>query len=108
MTGIISTPLPGRGLAEESRHRRLVFAVVGSAQMPDQRVDLRERGDFVLGAVENALGDSRPSLEERYPSHAEYVNAVAAAAHGLVRDRLLLEEDVPAYVKKAQDAPVGK
>ena len=53
-------------------------------------------------------GDSRPSLEERYPSHAEYVNAVAAAAHGLARDRLLLEEDVPAYVKKAQDAPVGK
>jgi hypothetical protein len=55
-----------------------------------------------------ALGDSRPSLEERYPSHVEYVNAVAAAAHGLVRDRLMLEEDVPAYVKKAQDAPVGK
>ena len=55
-----------------------------------------------------ALGDSRLSLEERYPSHVEYVNAVAAAANGLVRDRLLLEEDVPAYVKKAQDTPVGK
>ncbi len=55
-----------------------------------------------------ALGDPRLSLEERYPSHAEYVNAVAAAANGLVHDRLLLEEDVPAYVKKAQDAPVGK
>ena len=55
-----------------------------------------------------ALGDSRLSLEERYPNHAEYVDAVAAAANGLVRDRLLLEEDVPAYVKKAQDAPVGK
>ena len=26
----------------------------------------------------------------------------------LVRDRLLLEEDAAAYVKKAQDAPVGK
>jgi hypothetical protein len=33
---------------------------------------------------------------------------VAAAANGLVRDRLLLEEDVRAYVKKAQDALVGK
>src|SRR5271154_3109987 len=55
-----------------------------------------------------ALGDSRLSLEERYPSHAEYVDAVAAAANGLARDRLLLEEDVAAYVKKAQDAPVGK
>jgi Alpha/beta hydrolase domain len=47
-------------------------------------------------------------LEERYPSHDEYVNAAAAAANGLVRDRLLLEEDAPATVKKAQDAPVGK
>jgi Alpha/beta hydrolase domain len=55
-----------------------------------------------------ALGDSRLSLEERYPSHAEYVDAVAAAANGLARDRLLLEEDVQAYMKKAQDAPVGK
>jgi Alpha/beta hydrolase domain len=49
---------------------------------------------------------SRQSLEERYPSHAEYVGAVAAAANGLVRDRLLLGE--AAYVKKAQDAAVGK
>ena len=49
----------------------------------------------------------RPSLEERYPSHADYVNRVAAAANGLARDRLLLEEDVEAYVKKAQNTPAG-
>ena len=35
--------------------------------------------------------------------------AISDSGHsGRVRDRLLLEEDVPAYVKKAQDAPVGK
>jgi hypothetical protein len=45
-----------------------------------------------------ALGDSRLSLEERYPSHAEYVEA----------DHLLREEDAAADVKKAQDVPVGK
>jgi Alpha/beta hydrolase domain len=55
-----------------------------------------------------ALGDPRLSLEERYPSHADYVNAVTAAANGLARDRLLLEEDALAYVTKAQAAPVGK
>ena len=49
-----------------------------------------------------AHGDSRPSLEERYPTRADYVSKVAAAANGLARDRLLTEEDVAAYVKKAQ------
>jgi hypothetical protein len=55
-----------------------------------------------------ARGDPRPSLEERYPSHADYVNAVTAAANGLVRARLLLEEDAQAYAQKAEAAAVGK
>ncbi len=55
----------------------------------------------------NTNADPRPSLEERYPTHADYVNRVAAAANGLARDRLLLEEDVEAYVKKAQNTPAG-
>jgi len=54
-----------------------------------------------------ADGDPRPSVEERYPSHTDYVNAVAAAADGLRRERLLLDEDVRAYVDKAKDTPVG-
>jgi hypothetical protein len=54
-----------------------------------------------------ATGDPRPSLEERYPSHAEYVDAVIAAAKGLAQDRLLLNEDILAYEKKAQSTPVG-
>ena len=65
--------------------------------------------DFAQTKAERLMtGDPRPSLEERYPSHAAYVNAVAAAANGLLRDRLLLDQDVQAYVKKAQDAPIGK
>jgi hypothetical protein len=36
------------------------------------------------------------------------IAVIPAAANALVRDRLLLEEDAPAYVKKAQDARVGK
>ncbi|HEY7299677.1 MAG TPA: alpha/beta hydrolase domain-containing protein [Xanthobacteraceae bacterium] len=54
-----------------------------------------------------ASGDPRPSIEERYPGHIDYVNRVTAAAEALVRDRLLLDEDVAAYVRKAQNAPVG-
>jgi Alpha/beta hydrolase domain len=40
-----------------------------------------------------ATGDPRPSLEERYGSHAGYVARVDAAAAELVRARLLLPED---------------
>lgn len=48
-----------------------------------------------------AAGDPRPSLEERYGSRAAYVSRVRAAAEALVRDRLLLPEDVDAYVDRA-------
>ena len=40
-----------------------------------------------------AAGDPRPSLEERYGSHAAYVARVDAAAAALVGARLLLVED---------------
>jgi hypothetical protein len=64
--------------------------------------------DFARTKVERiAKGDPRPSLEERYPSHSDYVNAVAAVANRLARDHLLLDEDVLAYVKNAQAASVG-
>jgi hypothetical protein len=64
--------------------------------------------DFARTRAERiARSDPRPSLEERYPSHADYVSAVTAAATGLGRDRLLLDEDVQAYIEKARSAPVG-
>ena len=40
-----------------------------------------------------ATGDPRPSLEERYGSHAAYVARVEAATAALVGARLLLAED---------------
>jgi hypothetical protein len=48
-----------------------------------------------------AAGDPRPSLEERYPSHDAYVEAVARAAHELREARLLLDEDVERYIEGA-------
>ena len=45
---------------------------------------------------ETASGDPRPSLEERYASHADYLGKVTAAANALKADRLLLDEDVQA------------
>lgn len=47
-------------------------------------------------------GDPRPSLEERYPSHKDYVDAVARAVAELERERLLLIEDGERYVAAAQ------
>jgi hypothetical protein len=57
-------------------------------------------------AARLAAGDPRPSLEERYPDHANYVNLVTRAAQDLKAQRLLLDEDVAAYVAAAQAASV--
>jgi Alpha/beta hydrolase domain len=43
-------------------------------------------------------GDPRLSLAERYPGEADRATAIAKAAQQLVRDRLLLEEDVKLFV----------
>jgi hypothetical protein len=53
-----------------------------------------------------AAGDPRPSLEERYADHAAYVGQVTRAAQELKSRRLLLEEDVAAYIAAAQAARV--
>jgi hypothetical protein len=64
--------------------------------------------DFAKTKVERMTsGDPRLSIEERYSSQAEYVNAVTAAANRLASDRLLLNEDVQAYVRKARNTPIG-
>ena len=41
-----------------------------------------------------------PSI--RYPSHAAYVEAVRRAVDGLIKERLLLEEDGARFVEAAQ------
>jgi hypothetical protein len=63
--------------------------------------------DFAKTKAERiATGDPRPSLEERYPNHATYVDAIAVAARQLQRNRFLLDEDVQVYIRRMQDSPL--
>lgn len=59
-------------------------------------------------AEARARGDARPSLEELYGDHAGYVAKVAAAAKKLQSERLLLEEDVAAIIREAEESGVLK
>jgi hypothetical protein len=54
-----------------------------------------------------ASGDPRPSLEERYPGHEAYVDAVREAAWGIRAAGFLLEEDVLRYIDEAQGSSIG-
>ena len=62
-------------------------------------------GGFIPFAVTRAerlaAGDERPSLEERYGSHAAYVERVRRTARQLVRERFLLPEDADRIVADA-------
>jgi hypothetical protein len=46
-----------------------------------------------------AAHDSRPSIEERYSSHGDYVNRVRSMAKQMVSDRLLLQDDAENIVQ---------
>jgi hypothetical protein len=59
-------------------------------------------------ALRDATGDPRLSIEERYPTHAKYVQMVTHVARELHRRRLLIEEDVERYIEEAKANPVGK
>jgi hypothetical protein len=61
---------------------------------------------FKTKADRLAAGDSRPSLEERYPTHAAYVAKVTAAANQLVKQRLLLQQDADLIISQANAAAV--
>jgi hypothetical protein len=52
-----------------------------------------------------ASGDTRPSLEARYPTREDYIAKVSAAASALVQQRLLLPEDAARYVDAATREP---
>jgi Alpha/beta hydrolase domain len=47
-------------------------------------------------------GDPRLSIEERYSSEQEYLGKIEAAARELVKDRFLLDADVPQVVARAK------
>ena len=51
-------------------------------------------------------GDPRLSLEERYQAHDGYVDAVADAARELMRQRLLLDDDVQRYIDEAAGSDI--
>jgi hypothetical protein len=53
-----------------------------------------------------ASGDPRPSLEERYRSHDDYVQAVSKGASTLVRERFLLQQDADLMIKQAEASDV--
>jgi hypothetical protein len=47
-------------------------------------------------------GDPRPSIAERYPSRAEYMNSFEQAANRLIEQRFLLQEDLPAILERGK------
>jgi hypothetical protein len=55
-----------------------------------------------------ASGDPRPSLEERYRSHDEYVQAVSKGASKLVQERYLMQQDADAMIKQAEASDVRR
>ena len=59
-------------------------------------------------ADRESKNDPRPSLAERYGSHANFVSNVKKASDKLVNDRLLLPEDAAAYAKWAESPAVAK
>lgn len=55
-----------------------------------------------------AAGDPRLSIEERYPSEASYVEAVAAAASELVAARLLLPDEAKEMIEQARTGTLSR
>jgi hypothetical protein len=53
-----------------------------------------------------STGDPRPSLEERYSTHENYVSKVREAAQRLVRQRFLLQDDADRIVREAEASAV--
>ena len=47
-------------------------------------------------------GDARPPITERYASRADYQERVAAEAYSLVKQRLLLAQDVEYVLRNAE------
>ena len=67
---------------------------------PEQIIPMQGFSSFFAPtlAARIAAGDSRPSLEERYPSREEYLRLVREKARALAAGRYLLEEDVEIVV----------
>ena len=55
----------------------------------------------VTRAARQAAGDPRPSIEERYRSREDYVERVRTSATDLIRQRLMLAEDLDRVLARA-------
>ena len=53
-------------------------------------------------AEREASGDPRPSIEERYPSHAAYIAAVTQVCEARVQEGLMLQEDAGRFIAAAR------
>ena len=53
-----------------------------------------------------AKHDPRPSIEERYGTHAQYVERIRSAATKQVRERLLLQDDAEKMIAEAEASSV--
>ena len=71
---------------------RYLAGLVGSFQPLARTREERDRS-----------GDPRLSIAERYAGRQDYLDQVARASRDLVRQRLLLAEDVPAVLRRAED-----
>lgn len=60
-------------------------------------------GSFIAFPETASSDDSRTPLSERYASADDYLAAVKTAAEGLVKEGLMLEEDIGYVMEKAQD-----
>ena len=67
---------------------------------------LSNSGSFIpfarTKAQREVSGDPRPSVEERYVSHEAYVSAVTKVVEGLLKKRLLLDEDADRFLEAAR------
>lgn len=71
---------------------------------PGQRVSF-EGSDIVFAktrAEREKTGDPRPSIEERYPSEADYLGRYTRAVDELVKERWILPEDEPALIERGK------
>ena len=83
--------------------RAAAFAGDDLCDAAGQKIDFQQ-----TKADRLAVGDPRRSIEERYPTHKDYVKEVTRAAIHLYRDRLLLDEDVQRYIDEAEASTIGK
>jgi hypothetical protein len=71
---------------------------------PDLRLSFL--GSFIplarTAAEREKSGDPRPSVAERYASREQYMGKFSEAALGLVHDRFLLREDLPALLERGE------